>query len=110
MTKRIKTGGRTKGTLNKINSETKHLINEALKKEFKDLDSLLFLATPKQRLDFYIKLLSFVSPKQKANIEVNGDVTDYEITVNNKRASIFTLFGQEDRIKRLEKFFDESRR
>ena len=33
MNKRIKTGGRIKGTPNKINSETKHLINEALKKE-----------------------------------------------------------------------------
>ena len=109
MTKRIKTGGRTKGTLNKINSETKTLIQKALDTEFKNLDNILFLATPKQRLDFYIKLLSFVCPKQKANIEVNGDVTDYEITVNNQRASIYTLFEQEDRIKRLEQFFNKSR-
>lgn len=109
MNKRQKTGGRKKGTPNKANSETKDLILKVLNKEFEQLDNVLLFASPKQRLDFFIKLLPYVCNKQRRNIEVNGDLTDFEITVNGKRATLFGLFSQDERIKRIEKLFDKSR-
>ena len=110
MNTRKKTGGRIKGTPNKINAETKDLILKVLLNEHEQLDTVLLCATPKQRLDFFIKLLPFVCSKQPKNIEVNGDLTDFEITVNGKHASLFALFSQEDRINRLEQMFDRLRK
>jgi len=68
MNTRKKTGGRTKGTPNKINAETKDLILTILLNEDEQLQSILLCATPKQRLYFFIKLLPFVFEKQPKNV------------------------------------------
>jgi hypothetical protein len=47
-----------------------------------------------------------VCAKQKRNVEVNGDLTDFEITVNGNRATLYTLFKQEKRVQQLEQFYD----
>ena len=64
---------------------------------------MLFLLSPKDRLDFFIKLLPYVCTKQKRNVEVNGDLSDFEITINGDRQTLFQLFNQENRIKKLER-------
>ena len=59
----IKTGGRQKGTPNKVTSDLRQRINtflsdnwESLQKDFEQLE-------PKDRLNFYEKLLQFGLPK-----------------------------------------------
>ena len=64
---------------------------------------MLFLLSPKDRLDFFIKLLPYVCTKQKSSVEVNGDLTDFEITIDGDRQTLYQLFNQENRIKKLEK-------
>ena len=64
---------------------------------------MLFLLSPKDRLDFFIKLLPYVCTKQKSSVEVNGDLTDFEITIDGDRQTLYQLFNQENRIKKLER-------
>ena len=101
--KRQKSGGRKKGTPNKVNKEVKELILSILKEESEDISMMLFLLSPKDRLDFFIKLLPYVCTKQKRNIELNGDLTDFEITIDGDRQTLLNLLNQEKRVKKLEK-------
>mgnify|MGYP006998223404 FL=1 len=64
---------------------------------------MLFLLSPKDRLDFFIKLLPYVCTKQKSSVEVNGDLTDIEITIDGDRQTLLNLLNQEKRVKKLEK-------
>lgn len=64
---------------------------------------MLFLLSPKDRLDFFIKLLPYVCTKQKRNVEVNGDLSDFEIIINGDSQTLYQLFNQENRIKKLER-------
>ena len=36
------------------------------------------------------------------NVEVNGDLSDFEITIDGNRQTLYQLFNQENRIKKLE--------
>jgi hypothetical protein len=101
--KRQKSGGRKKGTPNKVNKEVKELILAILKEESEDISMMLFLLSPKERLDFFIKLLPYVCTKQKRNVEVNGDLSDFEITIDGDRQTLLNLLNQEKRVKKLEK-------
>ncbi len=104
--KRQKSGGRKKGTPNKVNKEVKELILAILKEESEDISMMLFLLSPKERLDFFIKLLPYVCTKQKSSVEANGDLTDFEITIDGDRQTLLNLLNllnQEKRVKKLEK-------
>ena len=59
-----KTGGRTKGTLNKTTLETKELIKTIVSNEMETITELLEQLTPKERIDAIIKLLPYIVPKQ----------------------------------------------
>jgi len=50
-----------------------------------------------------VKLLPYVCTKQKRNVEVNGDLSDFEITIEGDRQTLYQLFNQENRIKKLER-------
>ena len=60
----IKTGGRTKGSLNRSSVETKKLIQSVVSKQLKNIDELLDKLEPKERVDALIKLLPYIVPKQ----------------------------------------------
>lgn len=70
MAKGIKTGGRTKGVVNKTTKEIKEVIKIIIDAEFEQLDVYLEQLTAKERLDFIAKLLPYVVPKQS---EINLD-------------------------------------
>lgn len=63
-----KTGGRTKGTPNKITKEVRETIQEILDNELKEIPTLLATLEPKDRLYFLTRLLPFVIPKLKPDI------------------------------------------
>ena len=76
MARGFKTGGRQKGTQNKVTGLTKEMINnvlaayhddERLTKDFYELE-------PKERLDVFIKLLGYILPKPQA-VEMNLNAT-----------------------------------
>lgn len=58
-----KTGGRQKGTPNKITKDLREVLKTVLSKEFKSLPKLLASLDPKDRIDTMIKLAHFCIPK-----------------------------------------------
>ena len=63
MAKRIKTGGRKKGTTNKLTGTTRELISQIVTQELRKLPDLLNQMEPKEKADCIIKLLPYVSTK-----------------------------------------------
>lgn len=63
MAKGYKTGGRQKGTSNKVTQDVRTLLKEVVSKELTEVDKLLKDVEPRDRLEFIIKLLPFVLPK-----------------------------------------------
>ena len=63
MAKGHKTGGRQKGTHNKVTKEIRDLLKDILAKELGEVDKQLELLEPKDRLDFITKLLPYAMPK-----------------------------------------------
>ena len=62
---RQKTGGRTKGTLNRTTTETKELIQKIVSKELETIPDLLKQLEPTDRVNAIIKLLPYLVPKQQ---------------------------------------------
>ncbi|MFW6273035.1 MAG: DUF5681 domain-containing protein [bacterium] len=64
--------GRPPGTKNKVNQEIRERINIFLDENFEIIESDLLALEPRERVKFYIELLSFGLPKLKA-IEMTND-------------------------------------
>ncbi|MDC1105119.1 hypothetical protein OAT16_00340 [Prolixibacteraceae bacterium] len=85
MAKGCKTGGRKKGTPNKITQDIKVKIQKIVKKEFVNIENLLSQLESKERTNFLIRLLPYVVPKQEqisVELEFNDDLenlTDEEL-------------------------------
>lgn len=63
MAKGFKTGGRQKGTSNKITKDLRVLLKDLVNKELTEIDKLLEDVEPRDRLEFIIKLLPYTLPK-----------------------------------------------
>ncbi|MGQ7867831.1 hypothetical protein [Sunxiuqinia sp. sy24] len=68
MAKGIKTGGRQKGTSNKLTGTVKEMIGQLVAKEIEHLPTILNKLEPKEKAEFIIKLLPYILPK-KAPVE-----------------------------------------
>jgi len=81
MAKGIKTGGRTKGTSNKLTAETKELLQSLVNSEIQALPEKLNELETKDRLNLITKFLPYILPKQ-TEIEQNEiNVPDIYFTV-----------------------------
>lgn len=60
---RVKTGGRTKGTPNKITSELRDSLKQIIDGELISLSNRLEQLEPKERVELLIKLLPYILPK-----------------------------------------------
>jgi len=60
-----KTGGRTKGTLNRTSAKTKEIIQKVVSNELDNIENLLDSLEPYDRINVIIKLLPYIVPKQK---------------------------------------------
>ena len=84
METRQKTGGRTKGTLNRTTTETKELIQKIVSTELESITDLLKQLEPTERVNAIIKLLPYLIPKQQeVAIEVK-EPTKTIITVKRR--------------------------
>ena len=63
MAKGIKTGGRQKGTQNKVTGTTKEMISQIVTRELPRLPGLLDQMGPKEKVDCILKLLPYIMPK-----------------------------------------------
>lgn len=63
MARGIKTGGRQKGTSNKLTGTVKEMITQFVTNEVQHMPTLLNKLEPKEKADFIIKLLPYILPK-----------------------------------------------
>ena len=63
MARGYKTGGRQKGTSNKVTQDVRALLKEVVSKELSEVDKLLKDVEPRDRLEFIIRLLPYTLPK-----------------------------------------------
>ena len=66
--KKQKSGGRAKGTPNKITKEIKAFYKEMLEKNLDQIESDLIELSPKERLEILLKFSEFVVPKMQRNM------------------------------------------
>jgi hypothetical protein len=80
----MKTGGRAKGTPNKLTSEVRKIISDSLTPTLENLQNELNSLSTKDRLDIVAKLLNFVLPKLKETDinTINENQNPNEIIVN----------------------------
>jgi hypothetical protein len=71
-----KTGGRQKGTPNKTTIELREMVQTLFEERYQDFKTALDELDPKDKVDAYIKIMSFVLPKQK---EIAMDVKDEKL-------------------------------
>ena len=59
----VKTGGRQKGTSNKVTTDLRQLLKEFVTGELNKVDSLLEQVEAKDRLELLVKLLPYTLPR-----------------------------------------------
>jgi len=64
MAKGIKTGGRQKGTSNKLSGTVKEMITQFVTNEIQHLPALLNQLESKEKAEYIIKLLPYILPKK----------------------------------------------
>lgn len=85
-----KTGGRTKGTPNKVTTDTRALISELAEKNAHNVQSWLDTTakeSPGKALDLYIKLLEFSVPKLVRAEHIGEDGGPIQAVFNVRIAS-----------------------
>lgn len=96
MAKGIKTGGRQKGTPNKLTFQTRQVLLNMLAEEYENLPELIEKLEPAQRIDVILKLSKFVLPPmmsvgaafaERKSLE-NPDIAQQEIMKINDIVNI----------------------
>lgn len=59
----LKTGGRTKGTPNRVTKEIRTVLKDVIGEQLESMPDVLAALEPKEKLEFIIKLLPYVLPK-----------------------------------------------
>lgn len=86
MAKGVKTGGRQKGTSNKLSGTVKEMITQFVTDELQHLPTLLNKLEPKEKAEYIIKLLPYILPK-KAPVEEGKDQSP-----NDRRHLMYSIF------------------
>ena len=74
-----KTGGRQKGTPNKATANLKNTIHGIVERQFETLESDLEELDGRDKINFVLKLIEFVLPKQREQKIDFNSLTDDEI-------------------------------
>lgn len=80
MAKGIKTGGRQKGTPNKLTREIRSLLKDIVYQEIENLPDTLSRLEPKERAELLVKILAYTLPKVNAESYTlsEGGATDWD--------------------------------
>ena len=76
---REKTGGRTKGTPNKLTKEIRQTLKNALADQMEEIPKLLSELPSEKRLDYLIKLMPYVLPKVEPVAMHKGEPLSYNV-------------------------------
>ena len=78
MAKGTKTGGREKGTPNKLTKEIRIILKNILAKEIENLPQILEHLEPRERAELLIKIFPFVLPKVRNIRQENNEPIDFD--------------------------------
>lgn len=79
MAKGTKTGGRVKGTPNKLTKEIRIILKNLLAIEIENLPDLLEQLEPRDRWELIMKLMPYVLPKVKDISHDNSEPFDFNV-------------------------------
>lgn len=79
---KIKTGGRLKGTPNRMTKESKAILAEIVNNEIENLPALMEQLEPRERAYILVKLLPYVVPKLNPNEMENREPVIIQIPAN----------------------------
>lgn len=91
MAKGYKTGGRKKGTQNRLTGTIKEMLHAALKNELEILPSTLERLDPKERIETIMKILPYIMPKADSKID---DKYSRPGILKEKHDFVLNLFNQ----------------
>lgn len=94
-----KTGGRKKGTPNKLNGSIKEWLNNFLLENKELIENDFKLLQPKERLFLYEKLLAYIIPKATC-IDMTGNETENQITIRYIDGGMECASSEEEVMKR----------
>ena len=83
MAKGVKTGGREKGTPNRLTKELRRVLKDLLYHELKNLPEHLNSLEPKDRLELVVKLLPYVIPKMERQDITGSEGKEIQIRFND---------------------------
>ena len=90
-----KTGGRKKGTPNKLNNNIKEWLNNFLLENKEQIENDFKLLQPKERLFLYEKLLAYIIPKSNS-MNMTGNETENQITIRYIDAGMECASSEEE--------------
>ena len=76
MAKGYKSGGRQKGTPNKLTTEIRSVLKDIIYYEIDTIEERLLQLEPKERIELVIKLIPYVLPKIEQVNYYNGEPSD----------------------------------
>lgn len=82
MAKGLKTGGRQKGTSNKLSGTVKEMITQFVTDELQHLPTILNKLEPKEKAEYIIKLLPYIVPR----------IAPAEAPKEERKKSIYEMF------------------
>ena len=98
--KRTKTGGRQKGSPNKITMDLRMLYKEFLEKQSSKLDQLFdSIEDPSKKFDILIKLSEYTIPKlQRTEVKSNNKNIDFDVPTEKLREVLKYLENQQEQV------------
>ena len=88
MAKGVKTGGRKKGTPNKVTGTVREMVSKSISKELESLPYILAELEPKERIDSIIKLMPYILPKAEIKSEMEKQKTGSKTIIENFIANL----------------------
>lgn len=96
MAKGIKTGGRQKGTPNKVTRTLREILEHSISQELESLPKLLNQLEPNERINAIIKLIPYVMPKADKEEDKGGTMGGHTAFVENILQQINTSREKDD--------------
>ena len=81
--KGYKTGGRTKGTPNKITKEFQEALEIFMKNAMDEIPQLFDKLKPKEKIEYFIKLSPYITPKKQERFNIGEDIPDQPLFITN---------------------------
>ena len=78
-----KTGGRSKGTPNKVSREFQEALEVFMSNAIDELPQLYEKLSPKEKIEYFIKLSPYITPKKQERYNIGEDIAEQPLFVMN---------------------------